>query len=112
MIAGPMVDRSYNLRFWRILFYILSGYGPRKVMAGLLILGAIPSGLAGTAHTALGLYLVRFFIGILGGTFVTCQAWTTAFFDKNVVGTGNYMVSFLILLLNSFCSKRSCRWLG
>lgn len=58
-------------------------------MAGLLVLGAIPSGLAGTAHTANGLYFVRFFIGILGGTFVTCQAWTTAFFDKNVVGRGN-----------------------
>lgn len=73
MIAGPLVDR----------------YGPRKVMAGLLVLGAIPSGLAGTAHTANGLYFVRFFIGILGGTFVTCQAWTTAFFDKNVVGRAN-----------------------
>ncbi|KAI6043495.1 major facilitator superfamily domain-containing protein [Pisolithus marmoratus] len=72
-IAGPMVDR----------------FGPRKVMAGLLICGAIPSGLAGTAHTATGLYVVRFFIGILGGTFVACQAWTTAFFDKNVVGTAN-----------------------
>jgi MFS transporter, NNP family, nitrate/nitrite transporter len=27
--------------------------------------------------------------GILGGTFVPCQAWTTAFFDKKVVGTAN-----------------------
>ncbi|KAI5984371.1 major facilitator superfamily domain-containing protein [Pisolithus marmoratus] len=72
-IVGSLVDR----------------FGPRKVMAGLLICGAIPSGLAGTAHTANGLYIVRFFIGILGGTFVACQAWTTAFFDKNVVGTAN-----------------------
>ena len=91
MIAGPLVDRPYNFPFF---FYASSlhpfpGYGPRKVMAGLLVLGAIPSGLAGTAHTANGLYFVRFFIGILGGTFVTCQAWTTAFFDKNVVGRGN-----------------------
>ncbi|KAH7886819.1 major facilitator superfamily domain-containing protein [Phlebopus sp. FC_14] len=73
IVAGPLVDR----------------FGPRKVMAGLLILGAIPSGLAGTVSTATGLYVVRFFIGILGGTFVTCQAWTTAFFDTNVVGTAN-----------------------
>lgn len=73
LVAGPLVDR----------------FGPRKVMAGLLICGAIPSGLAGTARTATGLYIVRFFIGILGGTFVACQAWTTAFFDKNVVGTAN-----------------------
>jgi NNP family nitrate/nitrite transporter-like MFS transporter len=74
----------------------IPGYGPRKVMAGLLVLGAIPSGLAGTAHTATGLYLVRFFIGILGGTFVACQAWTTTFFDKNVVGTGNWSSNMLI----------------
>ncbi|KIJ15905.1 hypothetical protein PAXINDRAFT_76416 [Paxillus involutus ATCC 200175] len=73
MVAGPLVDR----------------FGPRKVMATLLILGAIPSGLAGTVSTANGLYVVRFFIGILGGTFVACQAWTTAFFDTNVVGTAN-----------------------
>lgn len=73
VISGPLVDR----------------YGPRKVMAGLLIIGAIPSGLAGTISTANGLYIVRFFIGFLGGTFVSCQAWNTVFFDKNVVGTAN-----------------------
>ncbi|KAG6371835.1 nitrate transporter [Boletus reticuloceps] len=73
VLAGPLIDQ----------------YGPRKVMAGLLFLGAIPSGLAGTVYTANGLYVIRFFIGILGGTFVPCQAWTTVFFDKNVVGTAN-----------------------
>ncbi|EGN92385.1 hypothetical protein SERLA73DRAFT_191257 [Serpula lacrymans var. lacrymans S7.3] len=73
LIVGPLVDK----------------YGPRKAMATLLIIGAIPSGLAGTITDAQGLYIVRFFIGILGATFVTCQAWTTAFFDKNVVGTAN-----------------------
>lgn len=61
-------------------------------MASLLVLGAIPSGLAGVAHDAGSLYTLRFFIGILGGTFVPCQAWTTAFFDKNVVGTANALV--------------------
>ncbi|KIM76890.1 hypothetical protein PILCRDRAFT_825891 [Piloderma croceum F 1598] len=76
LVSGPLVDR----------------YGPRKVMAGLLILGAIPSGLAGTAHSARTLYVLRFFIGILGGTFVPCQAWTSAFFDKNCVGTANALV--------------------
>lgn len=61
-------------------------------MACLLVLGAIPSGLAGTAQTAEGLYVLRFFIGILGATFVPCQAWTSAFFDKNCVGTANALV--------------------
>ncbi|TEB28698.1 nitrate transporter [Coprinellus micaceus] len=76
LVTGPLVDR----------------YGPRVVMAALLIIGAIPSGLAGTAHNANTLYILRFFIGILGGTFVPCQAWTSAFFDKNIVGTANAIV--------------------
>ena len=92
---GPLCDR----------------YGPRKMMALMLVAGAIPSGMAGLVKNANGLYAVRFFIGILGGTFVPCQTWvrgshlasmrrmqahrslqTTAFFDKNIVGTANALV--------------------
>ncbi|CAK7265787.1 hypothetical protein SEPCBS119000_001690 [Sporothrix epigloea] len=73
--AGPFCDR----------------FGPRKVFGGLLLLGAIPTGLAPLIHTASGLYAVRFFMGILGGSFVPCQVWSTAFFDKNVVGSANAM---------------------
>ena len=73
LIAGPACDR----------------YGPRKVMAGLLILGAIPSGLAALVTNIGQLEAVRFFISILGGTFVPTQAWTTTFFDKSIVGTAN-----------------------
>ncbi|KAF8641372.1 hypothetical protein AX16_009993 [Volvariella volvacea WC 439] len=76
VFVGPLVDH----------------FGPRKVMAALLIIGAIPSGLAGTAHNAETLYVLRFFIGILGATFVPCQAWTSAFFYKNCVGTANALV--------------------
>jgi NNP family nitrate/nitrite transporter-like MFS transporter len=75
-VAGPMCDT----------------FGPRKTFATLLYLGALPSALAGTAHNAMGLYFIRFFVGILGGTFVPCQVWTTGFFDKNVVGTANALV--------------------
>lgn len=74
--VGPLVDR----------------YGPRKAMASLLVIGAIPSGLAGLAHSAETLYALRFFIGILGATFVPCQAWTSTFFDKSCVGTANALV--------------------
>ncbi|ORY83555.1 putative high affinity nitrate transporter [Leucosporidium creatinivorum] len=73
LCLGPVVDR----------------FGPRKVMAAILLIGAIPSGLAGTISSPAGLYTIRFFIGVLGATFVPCQAWTTAFFDKNIVGTAN-----------------------
>jgi NNP family nitrate/nitrite transporter-like MFS transporter len=58
-------------------------------MAGCLILGAIPSALAGTATNAKGLFVIRFFVGILGGSFVPCQVWCTGFFDKNCVGRAN-----------------------
>ncbi|KAI5861718.1 nitrate transporter [Durotheca rogersii] len=63
--------------------------GPRYVFAGTLLIGAIPLGLAPLVHDAQGLYVSRFFIGILGGSFVPCQVWSTGFFDKNVVGTAN-----------------------
>lgn len=73
LIAGPACDK----------------FGPRKVLACLLILGAIPSGLAALVINIEGLEAVRFFISILGGSFVPTQAYTTTFFDKSIVGTAN-----------------------
>ena len=37
--------------------------------------------------------VLRFFIGILGGSFVPCQVWTTAFYDNHVVGTANALTA-------------------
>lgn len=73
LVVGPLCDK----------------YGPRYVFAGTLLLGAIPTFLAGTVQNAAGVMVIRFFIGILGGTFVPCQVWTTGFYDKNVVGAAN-----------------------
>lgn len=64
-------------------------FGARQVFVGLLFLGSIPVGLAPLVRSANGLYVARFFLGILGATFVPCQVWCTGFFDKNVVGTAN-----------------------
>ncbi|KAF2204291.1 high affinity nitrate transporter NrtB [Delitschia confertaspora ATCC 74209] len=75
-LSGPLCDK----------------FGPRLVFVGCLLLGAIPTALAGTIHNAAGLYSIRFFVGILGSTFVPCQVWTTGFFDRNVVGTANALV--------------------
>lgn len=72
-VCGPLCDK----------------FGPRKVFAGTLLVGAIPTALAGTVTTVNGLLTIRFFVGILGGVFVPCQVWCTGFFDKNVVGTAN-----------------------
>ena len=73
LVAGPACDR----------------FGPRKTFAGCLLVGAIPTFLSGTAYNASELMALRFFIGILGGSFVPCQVWSTGFFDKNIVGTAN-----------------------
>ena len=45
--------------------------------------------MAGLVTTPEGLIALRFFVGILGGTFVPCQVWCTGFFDKKIVGAAN-----------------------
>ncbi|KAM3427010.1 hypothetical protein MY4824_009702 [Beauveria thailandica] len=64
-------------------------FGARRVFLGLLLAGCLPVGLAPLVRTASGLYAARFFLGMLGATFVPCQVWCTGFFDKNVVGSAN-----------------------
>ncbi|KAJ5682446.1 Nitrate transporter [Penicillium macrosclerotiorum] len=76
-IAGPLCDR----------------FGPRLVFVGLLIGGSIPTAMAGLVTTPKGLIALRFFVGILGGTFVPCQVWCTGFFDKRIVGTANSLAA-------------------
>ncbi|ETN39387.1 uncharacterized protein HMPREF1541_05610 [Cyphellophora europaea CBS 101466] len=77
LICGPACDR----------------FGPRWTFAGTLVIGAIPTFLAGTCYTKSQLFACRFFVGILGGSFVPCQVWSTGFFDKNVVGTANAIIA-------------------
>lgn len=79
LVAGPSCDR----------------FGPRLTFAGCLLVGALPTFLAGTISNAGGLYTIRFFVGILGGSFVPCQVWTTGFFDKKIVGTANSLTAGL-----------------
>ncbi|KAF9904645.1 High-affinity nitrate transporter 2.1 [Linnemannia zychae] len=73
LMIGPLCDR----------------YGPRKAMACLLIAGAVTIGLAGLVSDANGLIVIRFFIGIVGATFVPCQYWASRMFSSNIVGTAN-----------------------
>ena len=70
-------------------------FGPRWTFVVILVAGAIPTALAGTVHNVGGLLVLRIFIGVLGGTFVPCEVWTTGFFDKNVVGTANALAAGL-----------------
>jgi NNP family nitrate/nitrite transporter-like MFS transporter len=75
-LAGPLCDR----------------FGPRWTYVVILLAGSIPTALAGAVTNVSGLIALRFFVGILGGTFVPCQVWSTGFFDKNVVGTSNALI--------------------
>ncbi|KAF9354111.1 hypothetical protein BGX26_008072 [Mortierella sp. AD094] len=58
-------------------------------MASLLLLGSIPIGLIGLVSDANGLIAIRFFIGIVGATFVPCQYWASKMFSPEIVGTAN-----------------------
>ncbi|KAF7194638.1 Nitrate transporter [Pseudocercospora fuligena] len=75
-VAGPLCDR----------------FGPRWTFIIILLAGSIPTAMAGLVKNASGLIALRFFVGILGGTFVPCQVWSTGFFDKNVVGSANALI--------------------
>lgn len=68
---------------------MLDAYGPQAVQSWLLWVGAIPVACAAFVSNALGLLIVRFFIGFIGCIFVSSQYWTTITFAKNVVGTSN-----------------------
>jgi MFS transporter, NNP family, nitrate/nitrite transporter len=67
-------------------------YGPRLPFAIMLCMASVAAAMTGLVNDATGLYVLRFFIGIAGGTFVTCQYWASRMFAKEVVGTANGLV--------------------
>ena len=64
-------------------------FGPRKTYIAIMLAGSIPTALAGTVQNATGMIILRCFTGILGATFVPCEVWATAFYDKKIVGATN-----------------------
>lgn len=84
-------------------------YGARTLFSVVLCLAAIPTALTGFVNDANSLAILRFFIGIAGGSFVMCQYWTSTMFCKEVVGTANAIVcitSFDIPSRLTFVSTR------
>lgn len=73
VILGPVVDKI----------------GPRYTMCLVLVIGSVPTAFIPLVNNISGLHAIRFFIGLLGGSFIPCQLWTTAFFDKSIVGRAN-----------------------
>ncbi|KVM88470.1 MFS transporter [Burkholderia stagnalis] len=73
LIVGPLCDR----------------FGPRRVYAGLLAIGAIPVFAVSFSHDYLTFLLCRLGIGAVGASFVITQYHTSVMFAPNVVGTAN-----------------------
>ena len=67
-------------------------WGARIPMAVVLCLCSIPTACTGFVNSAMGLSILRLFIGCAGGTFVMCQYWTSRMFAKEVAGTANALV--------------------
>lgn len=62
------VGSTIMMRF--ILGPLCDKYGARKLFSIVLCLASIPTALTGTINSAAGLAILRFFIGLAGGTFV------------------------------------------
>ncbi|CAH1791894.1 unnamed protein product [Owenia fusiformis] len=77
LATGPLTDR----------------FGPRRIMAILLMTGGISLGVTGLTSTANGLIITRFFIGILGATIVPCHSWAFSLFSSNIVGAVNSLAA-------------------
>lgn len=57
-------------------------YGARVLFTAVLCFASIPTALTGVVQTAVGLSVLRLFIGVAGGTFVMCQYWSSRMFTS------------------------------
>jgi NNP family nitrate/nitrite transporter-like MFS transporter len=73
VVVGPLCDQ----------------YGGRVVQAVLLVLGAFPVAAAALATDYAGLVTIRFFIGLIGCSFVATAYWTSVMFSNEVVASAN-----------------------
>mmetsp|Transcript_15729 Transcript_15729/g.23421 ORF Transcript_15729/g.23421 Transcript_15729/m.23421 type:complete len:462 (+) Transcript_15729:70-1455(+) len=64
-------------------------FGARQTFSLLLFLGCIPTYFSGLVQNAQDLTIIRFFIGILGATFVCNQSWSSQMFAKEIIGVAN-----------------------
>lgn len=69
--------------------WLCDRFGPRRVYAALLVVGAVPVMGIGLADDYGSFLAFRFAIGAVGAAFVITQYHTTAMFAPNVVGTAN-----------------------
>jgi len=85
MIAAVAVTILARL----LIGWLCDRFGPRRVYAGLLAVGALPVMGIGLADDYLSFLLFRLAIGAIGASFVVTQFHTSSMFAPNVVGTAN-----------------------
>lgn len=85
MIAAVAVTILARL----LIGWLCDRFGPRRVYAGLLAVGALPVMGIGLADDYLSFLLFRLAIGAVGASFVVTQFHTSSMFAPNVVGTAN-----------------------
>jgi MFS transporter, NNP family, nitrate/nitrite transporter len=89
-VATSMIASVAGTIFARLLVgYLCDKYGPRRVYAGLLALGALPIMGVGLVHDYTSFVVCRVLIGLVGASFVITQYHTSAMFAPSVVGTAN-----------------------
>ncbi len=89
-IADTVIASVAGTIFARLLVgYLCDKYGPRRVYAGLLALGALPVMGVGLAYDYTSFLICRVLIGLVGASFVITQYHTSSMFAPNVVGTAN-----------------------
>ncbi len=64
-------------------------WGPRLTYTVLLVVGAIPMMLIGLSTSYASFLIFRFFIGIVGASFVITQFHTSMMFAPKIIGTAN-----------------------
>lgn len=89
-VADSVIASVAGTIFARLLIgYLCDKFGPRRVYAGLLALGALPIMGVGLAQDYTSFLICRVLIGLVGASFVITQYHTSAMFAPNVVGTAN-----------------------
>ncbi|CAM9994075.1 unnamed protein product, partial [Scytosiphon promiscuus] len=95
---GMTKDEVYEANISSVASTILSRFavgplcdtfGARVTSSTLLIMGAIPTAFSGLVNSATDVAVIRFFIGVMGATFVCNQYWSSQIFAKEFVGTAN-----------------------
>ncbi|CAM9598190.1 unnamed protein product, partial [Ascophyllum nodosum] len=95
---GMSKDEVYNANISSVASTVLSRFivgplcdtfGARLSSSTLLIMGSIPTAFSGLVQSAVDVAVIRFFIGVMGATFVCTQFWSSQIFVKEFVGTAN-----------------------